>query len=72
MEWIKFSEQKPRLDKNGHSEKLIVFNGQNVIDDCSYIPEYGGFVVHAYGYDYDSYVVQNVTHWMELPPPPIA
>jgi hypothetical protein len=72
MKWILFSDKKPDLDKNGHSDNVIVFNGKDVIDDCNYIPEYGGFVVHAYGYDYDSYIVQDVTHWMELPKPPIA
>ena len=72
MEWILISEKMPELDKNGHSEKLIVFNGERVIDDCSFIPSHGGFIVHAYGYDYDSYIVADVTHWMELPNAPLA
>jgi len=66
MEWILICENLPALDKDGHSEKLIVWNGERVIDDCNYIPADGGFVVHAYGYEYDSYVVENVTHYMEL------
>ena len=71
MEWILISEKMPELDEHGHSKRLIVSDGLNVTDDCRYIPSYGGFVVHVFGYDNDSYIVDDVTHWMELPNPPI-
>ena len=70
-----------KKSSDGWSLPIIVFNGESVIDDCTmhfkkpdgYLGEKETeykFFVHAFGYDNDSYVVENVTHWMSLPKAP--
>jgi hypothetical protein len=71
MKWISIKEKMPDL-QSGHSDKIIVYDGERVVDDCNYIPEWGGFICHAYGYDNDTFTVDGVTHWMPLPEPPVS
>ncbi len=64
MNWIKTTDELPILNKS-----IIVFNGK-VIDDVKYIDHDYKFWCHFYGYDNDSYEIENVTHWMYLPDKP--
>jgi hypothetical protein len=81
MNWVKIEDKMPDF-KEGYdfSDSIIVYNGENVIDDvvcersiCLYLSgesyEYE-FWTHRFGYDNDSFKVENVTHWMLLPSPP--
>ena len=69
MNWTQITDNLPE-----EGTAVIVWDGEKVIDDCTFMP-WGGctefdWQVHAYGYDNDSYTVENVTHWMPLPEPP--
>ena len=71
-EWNLLTDKHPELNENGESGNIIVWDGEDLIDDCRYIPRRGGFIVHPDAYDDYHWVVDNVTHWMYLPKPPIA
>lgn len=84
MEWIKISEQLPtkrdcdKDSKSGFSIPIIVSDGKEVWDDATAC--YNGssysdkieitYWVHRFGYDYDSFELKGITHWMPLPLPP--
>lgn len=85
MEWISLSDSPPTKrdsDKNdvtGFSIPIIVSDGETVWDDviCEYRRKFTfgdevrlSFWVHRFGYDNDSYELENITHWMPLPEPP--
>jgi hypothetical protein len=47
---------------------IIVTDGNKVYDNTSC--QEGEFWVHWYGYDNDSFKLDNITHWQPLPKPP--
>ena len=78
MSWIDLKDKKPKFEKgSSYSDRLIVGNSEKVVDNvrCYRFKEWNGeykyaFMFHAFGYDNDSYEVENVTHWQLLPKPP--
>lgn len=66
MEWTKIEDGKPHIAENCEwSKSVIAYNG--VVDDNVRMNESGEFWWHPIGYDHDSQIVDNVTHWMYLP-----
>jgi hypothetical protein len=68
MDWINVQEKLPELPEATENCKplntiVLVFNGRTVFD-CMYSPKHG-FYSGAWEQ------VEGVTHWMELPEPPI-
>lgn len=61
---IEFISVKDRLPETQRSLIVIDFNGR-IADDIMYSKE-GKFIAHMFGYDYDSYEVKNITHWVYL------
>lgn len=68
--WISVKDRLPEIRNNSYlSDGIIVCNDDGVFDDCRFTDD-GRFIIHALGYDNDSYEVKNVTHWQPLPEPP--
>lgn len=61
---IEFVSVKERLPDAQRSLIILDLNGR-IGDDVKYSDE-GKFIVHMFGYDYDSFELKNVTHWIYL------
>jgi hypothetical protein len=70
MHWISIKDKLPDLE-DGHSDSILIFDGEKVIDNVRFIPFWGGFISNPYS-DVYADTLKNVTHWMYLPKPPVV
>jgi hypothetical protein len=62
--WVAVSEQLPK-----EGVAILATNGKRVYYDVT-LQYKDEFWIHFFGYDNDSWKIEDVTHWMALPEPP--